>query len=157
MTPLADDTFPAGDSVGTPELSAEEINNEAGAGMTPLDVLCSVFTSVPRAELEDALHRSGYDFESAMGMLVMQHTAPRSGSSTPQRVASPRPLLGVGNRGGIQVNHHAPREGYFQQGGRSLRGDMSPGFGGRSPGGHGGKMCRYFLAGECRRSDCRFR
>ncbi|WVQ93047.1 hypothetical protein IAU59_000111 [Kwoniella sp. CBS 9459] len=141
------------------EPSLEEINNEAGAGMTPLDVLCSVFTSVPRPELEDALHRAGYDFESAMSMLVAQHTLPRSGASTPQRVSSPRPLLGVGSRGAISGVHHAPREGYFQQGGRSFRGDLSPGFpgaGARSPGGHGGKMCRYFLAGECRRSDCRF-
>ncbi|WWC63844.1 uncharacterized protein I303_106449 [Kwoniella dejecticola CBS 10117] len=132
----------------------------AGSGMTPLDVLCSVFTSVPRSELEDALHRSGYDFESAMGFLVSQHTHPRSGASTPQRVSSPRPLLGVGVRGGnIAPGHHAPERGYFTQGGRSFRGDLSPGFlpaGGRSPGGHGGKMCRYFLAGECRRSDCRF-
>ncbi|WVF65377.1 hypothetical protein IAT40_000104 [Kwoniella sp. CBS 6097] len=141
------------------EPSVEELNNEAGAGMTPLDVLCSVFTSVPRSELEDALHRAGYDFESAMSMLVAQHTLPRSGASTPQRVASPRPLLGVGARGAMPGAHHAPREGYFQQGGRSFRGDLSPGFSGagaRSPGGHGGKMCRYFLAGECRRSDCRF-
>ncbi|WVQ80977.1 hypothetical protein IAT38_003084 [Cryptococcus sp. DSM 104549] len=119
---------------------------ESGAGMTPLDVLCSVFTSVPRAELEDALHRSGYDFESAMGMLVAMYTAPRSGQSTPQRVSSPRAM---GMRGG--------RDGYFPQAGRTLRGDRSPmGLGTRSPGGHGGKMCRYFLAGECRRSDCRF-
>nr|XP_019049786.1 hypothetical protein I302_00205 [Kwoniella bestiolae CBS 10118]OCF28716.1 hypothetical protein I302_00205 [Kwoniella bestiolae CBS 10118] len=132
----------------------------AGSSMTPLDVLCSVFTSVPRSELEDALHRSGYDFESAMGYLVSQHTHPRSGASTPQRVSSPRPLLGVGNRGGVGsvMGHHAPERGYFQQGGRSFRGDLSPGFGmgARSPGGNAGKMCRYFLAGECRRSDCRF-
>ncbi|KAK8843948.1 hypothetical protein IAR55_006740 [Kwoniella newhampshirensis] len=163
FTPFSPSVHAGGDSYfgdavsGQTEGTADEMSNEAGAGMTPLDVLCSVFTSVPRPELEDALHRSGYDFESAMGLLVAQHTLPRSGSSTPQRVSSPRPLLGVGNRGGIQVNHHAPREGYFQQGGRSLRGDMSPGFGSaRSPGGQGGKMCRYFLAGECRRSDCRF-
>nr|XP_019001729.1 uncharacterized protein I203_05932 [Kwoniella mangroviensis CBS 8507]OCF65190.1 hypothetical protein I203_05932 [Kwoniella mangroviensis CBS 8507] len=140
------------------EMTDEEF---AGSGMTPLDVLCSVFTSVPRSDLEDALHRSGYDFESAMGYLVSQHTHhPRSGASTPQRVSSPRPLLGVGNRGGVGsvMGHHAPERGYFQQGGRSFRGDMSPGFvgGTRSPGGNAGKMCRYFLAGECRRSDCRF-
>ncbi|WVR08911.1 hypothetical protein IAU60_005970 [Kwoniella sp. DSM 27419] len=139
------------------EMSVEEMNNEAGAGMTPLDVLCSVFTSVPRSELEDALHRAGYDFESAMSMLVAQHTLPRSGASTPQRVSSPRPLLGVSARGAMPGGHIAPREGYFQQGGRSFRGDLSPGLASvRGPGAHGGKMCRYFLAGECRRSDCRF-
>jgi hypothetical protein len=129
------------------------------SNMTPLDVLSSVFTTIPRSELEDALHRSGYDFEASMAYLVSQHTLPRSGASTPGR-ASPRPMYGiaVGNRammagGGMQ---HGPREGYFQQGGRSFNGSMSPGLV-RSPGGMGTRMCRYYLSGECRRSDCRFR
>lgn len=140
-------------------LDAAEEGLDLGAGMTPLDVLCSVFTTVPRTDLEDALHRSGYDFEGAMAILVSQHTVPRSGSSTPQRVSSPRPLLGVGGRGPMPINHGGPRDEYFQQGGRSFSGgNMSPGFGGtRSPGGPGTRICRYYLAGECRRSDCRFR
>ena len=135
-----------------------DLSNDAASGMTPLDVLGSVFSTVPPAELEDALHRSGYDFEGAMGMLVATHTLPRSGSSTPQRVASPRPLLGIGGRGSMPLSQHAPRDGYFHQGGRIHSGNMSPGFGGtRSPAGGGAiRMCRYFLAGECRRSDCRF-
>jgi hypothetical protein len=146
----------SGESI-THEMSAEDYN-EMSAGMTPLDVLHSVFTSLPRAELEDALHRAGYDFEGAMAILVSQHTLPRSGSSTPQRVASPRPLLGVGGRGAMPLNHAAPSAGYFTQGGRSYSGHISPGFQGtRSPGGHGTRMCRYYLQGECRRSDCRFR
>ena len=151
------------DSRGSGEsLSGHDINVEdptdMGAGMTPLDVLCSVFTSVPRVELEDALHRSGYDFEGAMAILVSHHSLPRSGSSTPQRVSSPRPLLGVVGRAAMPMNHSGPREGYFQQGGRTFSGSMSPGLGGsRSPGGPGTRMCRYYLAGECRRSDCRFR
>jgi len=108
------------------------------SNMTPLDVLSSVFTTIPRSELEEALHRSGYDFEASMAYLVSQHTLPRSGSSTPQRVSSPRPLFGVavGNRGMMPGVQHAPREGYFQQGGRSYSGSMSPGLGGgavRSP------------------------
>ncbi|KIR63819.1 hypothetical protein I314_03225 [Cryptococcus bacillisporus CA1873] len=127
----------------------DESTTETGSGMTPLDVLCSVFTSVPRPELEDALHRSGYDFEAAMSMLVAAYTNPRSGASTPQRVSSPRPHIGMG-RGG--------RDGYFPTvNSRTLRRDISPMGGTRSPAGaNGGKMCRYFLAGECRRSDCRF-
>lgn len=148
----------SGDSVTAQDLAAEDAL-DTGAGMTPLDVLCSVFTSIPRSELEDALHRSGYDFEGAMALLVSQHTLPRSGSSTPQRTASPRPLLGMGGRGALPINHTGPRDGYFQQGGRSYGGgNISPGFGGTlSPGGPGTRMCRYYLAGECRRSDCRFR
>lgn len=131
---------------------------DMGASMTPIDVLSSVFSTVPKVELEDALHRAGYDFEGAMAILVSQHTQPRSGSSTPQRIGSPRPLLGVAGRSNLPSSQYAPREGYFQQGGRSFSGNMSPGYGARSPGGGGGlRMCRYFLAGECRRSDCRFR
>lgn len=152
------------DSRGSGEsLTAQETANEEGldlgAGMTPLDVLCSVFTTVPRSELEDALHRSGYDFEGAMAILVSQNTLPRSGSSTPQRISSPRPIFGMGGRGALPINHSGPRDGYFQQGGRSFSGgNMSPGFGGtRSPGVGGTRMCRYYLQGECRRSDCRFR
>ena len=163
--PLSDssrsyDSRDSGESPTAQVLASEE-GLETGAGMTPLDVLCSVFTSIPRLELEDALHRSGYDFEGAVAILVSQHTTnlPRSGSSTPQRISSPRPLLGVGGRGAIATMQTGPRDGYFQQGGRSFSGgNLSPGYpGARSPGGPGTRMCRYYLAGECRRSDCRFR
>lgn len=131
---------------------------DMGSGMTPLDVLSSVFSTVPRSELEDALHRAGYDFEGAMAILVHQFTLPRSGASTPGRVSSPRPtLLGIGGRGTLPSGHFAPSQGYFNQGGRSFSGHASPGFMTRSPGGQGTRMCRYFLAGECRRADCRFR
>ena len=154
------DSRDPGDLETAQDLASEE-NLETGAGMTPLDVLCSIFTSVPRFELEDALHRSGYDFEGAVAILVSQLTTnlPRSGSSTPQRISSPRPLLGVGGRGAMATMQPGPRDGYYQQGGRSFSGgNLSPGFpGARSPGGPGTRMCRYYLAGECRRSDCRFR
>lgn len=131
---------------------------DMGSGMTPLDVLSSVFSTVARSELEDALHRAGYDFEGAMAILVHQFTLPRSGASTPGRVSSPRPtLLGIGGRGTLPSGHFAPSQGYFNQGGRSFSGHASPGLGMRSPGANGLRMCRYFLAGECRRADCRFR
>jgi hypothetical protein len=121
--------------------------------MTPLDVLAQVFSTVPRHQLESALHNAGYDFEAAMAMLVAQHTLPRSGASTPNRVASPRPLIGIDGRG---VNHGlAPNQGYFNQGGRNFQGPGA-GFGGPRNVGPT-RMCRYFLNGECRRSDCRFR
>lgn len=126
--------------------------NAPPAGMTPLDVLSSVFSTVPRVQLEDALHRAGYDFEAAMAMLVAQFAHPRSGASTPQRINSPRPLIGVDGRGG---SIQAPGPGYFQQGGRGLGPNANPGMGGPRAGPT--RMCRYFLNGECRRSDCRFR
>lgn len=154
-------------------LDYEDALEDGGTGMTPLDVLHQVFTGVPRHELEIALHTAGYDFESAMALLVAQHTGPRSGTSTPGRTASPRPLLGIGGRGIVQTGQHAPTGGYFNQGGRSFApvpggatGHSSQGYpqpyagaghghGARTPGGL--KMCRFFLNGECRRSDCRFR
>jgi hypothetical protein len=137
-----------------PNASAEEVDPEddptqnATLGMTPLDVLTSVFSTVAKRELEDALHRSGYDFEAAMAMLVAQYTHPRSGASTPQRVASPRPMIGIDGRG---TNHLAPGQGFFQQGGRGFNPVVNQV---RTPGPT--RMCRYFLNGECRRSDCRF-
>ncbi|EIW67044.1 hypothetical protein TREMEDRAFT_45481 [Tremella mesenterica DSM 1558] len=147
---------PAAQLAGADLARAEEDALETSTGMTPLDVLASVFTSVPRSELEDALHRAGYDFEGAMAILVAQYTQPRSGSSTPQRVSSPRPLIGIGGRGAVSTNFPAPRDGYFVQGGRTHNGNLSPGYGPRSPGGPPVRMCRYYLTGECRRSDCRF-
>lgn len=128
----------------------DDPTQNATLGMTPLDVLSSVFSTVPRRELEDALHRSGYDFEASMAMLVSQYTHPRSGASTPQRVASPRPLIGVD---GARTNHLAPSAGFFQQGGRGFNPPVQPTMV-RNQGPT--RMCRYFLNGECRRSDCRF-
>lgn len=147
------DSYGSGGSGGLHDAPVEE---DAGAGMTPLDVLASVFSTVQRSDLEDALHRANYDFESAMAILVSSFTHPRSGSSTPQRVSSPRPLLGVSARGATPLVHAGPRDGYFQQGGRTYSGSMSPGLTGSRTPGPGSRMCRYFLAGECRRSDCRF-
>lgn len=146
----------------------EDALSDGGAGMTPLDVLHQVFTTLPRVELEAALHAAAYDFDGAMALLMTQHAnAPRSGASTPGRTASPRPLLNIGGRGLVQANHHAPSAGYFNQGGRNFGPGAGPmyqqqpyagaghGHGARTPGGL--KMCRYYLNGECRRSDCRFR
>lgn len=140
-----------GASYGSSQSGDEDPQAVATAGMTPLDVLASVFSTVPRPELEDALHRSGYDFEAAMAMLVSQYTLPRSGASTPQRVASPRPMIGIDGR---PAAPHAPGPGYYQQG-RGFQPSANAAFANRNVGPT--RMCRYFLNGECRRSDCRFR
>lgn len=123
------------------------------SGMTPLDVLSQVFSTVPKHQLESTLHNAGYDFEAAMAMLVTQFAHPRSGASTPNRISSPRPMIGIDGR---TAGHHAG-PGYFQQGGRAFgpaasSGSFSPGPRNVGP----TRMCRYFLNGECRRSDCRF-
>lgn len=133
-----------------------------GDGMTPLDVLQSVFTSLPPGELEDALVKSGYEFEGAMALLIAQNGGTRSANSGTSTPTGLRPDMhrGFGRGTGRDGN-------YFYQGGRGNApfgggtGHLSPRFamggsGTRSPGG-GLKMCRYYLAGECRRADCRFR
>lgn len=143
--------------------------NQQGEGMTPLDVLQSVFTTLPPGELEEALMQSGYDFEGAMALLIAKHGGVRPAVENsfhgPPRHASPALRPPAFNR------VPSGRGEYFTAGGRS-------GFGG-SPGGMGNghisprfvsgtrspipanlpgglRICRYYLAGECRRADCRF-
>jgi hypothetical protein len=149
-------------SEGVPGGHGEE-GGYLGDGMTPLDVLQSVFTSLPPGELEDALVKSGYEFEGAMALLIAQNGGTRSANSGTSTPTGLRPDMHRGfgrGAGGRDAN-------YFYQGGRGNApfgggtGHLSPRFamggsGTRSPGG-GLKMCRYYLAGECRRADCRFR
>lgn len=150
---------------GVPQEGATPSGEEGGYlgdGMTPLDVLQSVFTTLPPGELEEALVKSGYEFEGAMALLIAQNGGTRSTASGATTPTGLRPDMhrGFGRGGGRDA-------GYFYQGGRGNApfgggtGHLSPRFamggpGTRSPGG-GLKMCRYYLAGECRRADCRFR
>jgi hypothetical protein len=150
--------------------------NYLGEGMTPLDVLQSVFTSLPVGDLEDALYKTGYNFEEAMALLISQNGGTRSGNSgafTPGREDGPghhvpnnRPNVFAPGGPASRERNMPPGGGYYQNGGRgnfgmggpgnaSPRFGMGGGSGTRTPGGL--KMCRYYLAGECRRSDCRFR
>lgn len=150
-------------SEGVPTGQGEE-SGYLGDGMTPLDVLQSVFTTLPAGELEEALVKSGYEFEGAMALLIAQNGGTRSatsGASTPTGLRPDVHRSAFGRGGGGRD------QSYFHQGGRGNApfgggtGHLSPRFamggsGTRSPGG-GLKMCRYYLAGECRRADCRFR
>ena len=152
-------------------------------GMTPFDVLQSVFgNSLAPGELEDALGRNGWDFEGTMQYLVDRQQQPHRGQEQRGDGALPTPPPSQGQhlssgynapyaagpgRGGPAPGNYGhkvmvvPREQIgFMRGGRP-----GPGFpsgpmprqqqaGG--PGLRGGRVCRYFLAGECRRADCRF-
>lgn len=120
--------------------------------MTPFEVLSSVFgSSVSPTLLDEALQNSGYDFDGAMAWLVDQ--------------ALPPPPPGL-------LQHNLPS---MQRGGVMVVGRDSqygPGRLGNNPNGRntgrygahqqqkshaGNRVCRYFLQGECRRADCRFR
>ena len=140
-----------------PESESDEALAALADGMTPFDVLSSVFGStLAPSELEDALAANGYDFDRAMAWLVdraMPLLAPQSPqnrmqnmgarlSSVPRDGAIPRgaaPGAGRGFAASPPSARSAPRY---------VNGRPVPG---------GNRVCRYFVAGECLRSDCRFR
>jgi hypothetical protein len=133
--------------------TTEEMDAETSMltdGMAPFDVLASVFGStLAPSELEEALATNGYDFERAMAWLVDRQSpqlAPQPHLRPMQQSMANR--LTLVSRGG---------KGYPVSDGASGRGSqMSRYTNGRSvPGGN--RVCRYFVAGECLRADCRFR
>ena len=139
-----------------PELSADTPEMEASMltdGMTPFDVLSSVFgTTLAPSELEDALANNGYDFDRSMAWLV-----DRALPSPPQ--APQMRMQNMGGRVTLVSNHvggvHGGRGGY--QAITPSNGRTAPRYiNGRLVQG-GNRVCRYFVAGECLRADCRYR
>ncbi|KAL0060888.1 hypothetical protein AAF712_012352 [Marasmius tenuissimus] len=132
--------------------SSEEDPENNGAltdGMTPFDVLSSVFGStLAPSELEEALAENAYDFERAMQWLIERALPQVSPTANPLKMQQmggrvtlvSRDLRGV-NRGGYQ------NSGPGRTGPRYVNGKPVPG---------GNRVCRYFVAGECLRADCRF-
>ena len=120
-------------------------------GMTPLDVLSSVFGStLAPSELEEALSQNGYDFEKAMAWLI-DRALPPPPQHTQLRVQS------MGNRVAV-VTREAPAS--MLRGGRGSQGPVratGKGTGARATSSANNRVCRYYLAGECLRADCRFR
>ncbi|KAJ7090581.1 hypothetical protein C8R43DRAFT_1115141 [Mycena crocata] len=112
-------------------------------GMTPFDVLSSVFGStLAPSELEDALAANGYDFERAMAWLVDR--------AVPAVPPQQSPQLRIQQMGGrVTVVARDPGRG---------RGDprSPPRYVNGRPAQGGNRVCRYFVAGECLRADCRF-
>lgn len=138
-------------SEGQPENEADDAAVLTD-GMSPFDVLSSVFGStLAPSELEDALAANGYDFERAMAWLV-DRALPVPPQSSPQNR-----IQAMGGRVTL-IGRDAATRGN----GKGYPPTSPPGRGapryanGRSaPGGN--RVCRYFVAGECLRADCRFR
>ncbi|EKM50388.1 uncharacterized protein PHACADRAFT_152320 [Phanerochaete carnosa HHB-10118-sp] len=130
-----------------------ETNGTMADGMTPLDVLSMVFGStLAPSELEEALANNGYDFDRAMSWLVDRQIATHHANNAlppPPRLHSAGGRVTVVSRDGYG-HFRGGRAGFYN--GPGFRGNR---FNGRpSPGGN--RVCRYFLAGECLRADCRF-
>ncbi|KAG6907121.1 hypothetical protein DXG01_010453 [Tephrocybe rancida] len=143
---------------GTQDMDPEA-QSQLTDGMTPFDVLSSVFGStLAPSELEEALAANGYDFERAMAWLV-DRTPPAQ--PAPQIRMQPmggrvtlvsREALGNG-RGGPAP----PRNNFVNGAGpRYVNNSSSNGAGRARPVPGGNRVCRYFMAGECLRADCRF-
>ncbi|KAL4063202.1 hypothetical protein V8B97DRAFT_1955637 [Scleroderma yunnanense] len=119
-------------------------------GMTPLDVLSSVFGStLAPSELEEALSQNGYDFEKAMAWLIDRALPP------PPQHTQPR-VQSMGNRVTL-VTREGPAT--MLRSGRGHQGPAQPtgrGMSTRAASNANNRVCRYYLAGECLRADCRF-
>jgi len=149
------------DANGLPTEPAE--TDESGAlltdGMTPFDVLSSVFgTTLAPSELEEALAANNFDFDLAMAWLVDRALpSPPAQSPTNPRMQNMGARVTLVSREAMgAVRGAAPNgaRGTFQPAGagrpapRYVNGRAVPG---------GNRVCRYFVAGECLRADCRFR
>ncbi|KAG8829114.1 hypothetical protein FRC20_009444 [Serendipita sp. 405] len=120
-------------------------------GMTPLDVLMSVFgTTMSHAEVENVLAQHGWNFDEAMQSLIERASGDGAAPVGSTEHSSDR--FGSGGRPGIEgrnttfIGRQAHGRGSFPYGpGPPLRQMSRP-----------GRVCRYFLANECLRADCRF-
>jgi hypothetical protein len=138
-----------------------EANAALTDGMTPFDVLSSVFGStLAPSELEEALAANGYDFERAMAWLVDRVLPPGPQPVSPTQ-ARAQPL---GNRvtlvprdPGMNMRGHGARGGYHNNTNNNGASRGAPRYGNGRPAQGGNRVCRYFVAGECLRADCRFR
>jgi hypothetical protein len=118
-------------------------------GMTPLDVLVSVFgATMTPYELEDILAQHAWNFDDTMQFLVER--GPGNAGNGPTTGST----FAANNRGGPLDDRNTTFVGR-QVPGRNMTplGPNPPNRQMSRP----GRVCRYFLAGECLRSDCRFR
>ena len=130
---------------------SDEASATLGDGMTPFDVLSSVFGStLAPSELEDALAANGYDFDRAMAWLV-DRAVPLQSPQNRMHVGArltPVPTVPRGAGSGAGRGFAPPAPTTTRSAPRYVNGRPVPG---------GNRVCRYFVAGECLRSDCRFR
>lgn len=142
-----------------PEPDSEEASAALTDGMTPFDVLSSVFGStLAPSELEEALAANGFDFDRSMAWLV-DRALPAPASHSPQsRMQHMGARVTLVSREGMGPTRGAPvngmRGGGFPPAGA---GRPAPRYVNGRPVAGGNRVCRYFVAGECLRADCRFR
>lgn len=149
--------------------------------LTPFDHLHSIFgADVSEQVLEEALNQTGFDVDKAIEYIIdtQMGTLP---PQPPPGMGPPPPGM-AGAPPGMEFLPPPPSRGFGASGSRPLvisrdsfdgfgggnggrGGGASPRFGGSRSGtptgeaggrGVGGRVCRFYLAGNCLRSDCRF-
>ncbi|KAF8899633.1 hypothetical protein CPB84DRAFT_1709570 [Gymnopilus junonius] len=133
------------------ELESEDASAALTDGMTPFDVLSSVFGStLAPSELEEALAANGFDFDRAMAWLVdraLPAPPPQGPQNRMQHLGARVTLV---SRDATSAARGGPRGAAFQPG------RPAPRYVNGRPVPAGNRVCRYFVAGECLRADCRF-
>ncbi|KAG9122138.1 hypothetical protein FRC07_001611 [Ceratobasidium sp. 392] len=146
--------------MGMPGVGSEGYDDPQS--LAPIEVLARVFgASVSQTDLEDALAQAGWEFDGAIALLMERA---RPGSKAIQ-VKAPQPS-GQGQGQGQSPSSRSagvsvvPRETFVQTRAGAGKGQVvtvKAGTGsGASVGSGVNRVCRYYLAGECRRADCRF-
>ncbi|EJD48105.1 hypothetical protein AURDEDRAFT_144350 [Auricularia subglabra TFB-10046 SS5] len=142
--------------VGPEEEYQQDQQGPFGDGMTPLDVLSSVFgNTVAPEELEDALARNGYDFDTTMAWLI-DRRYPQLDQAQHRAIRPAHGGVFVVPRDNPHVNMIRGKS--FESPVRTPGAGKGPGLPGKQGGlsGPPNRVCRYFLAGECLRADCKF-
>lgn len=159
---------------------------ETTAALTPFDMLYSILVTGTKAgssewspeQVDEALVLHNYDVEKTLNaiwdndgkplgdgsrsLLSGGSSAPRFAASTESPRLAPAPLPATaGVKAGVNVmSREALGLGAARGQRPSLSRSGSSQFSQRQGAGSGGaganRVCRYYLAGECRRSDCRF-
>ncbi|CEQ41546.1 SPOSA6832_03296 [Sporobolomyces salmonicolor] len=148
---------------------ANQLTGSSGLGgigayaMTPFDHLHSIFagSDVSQAMLEEALSATGFDVDKSIEYIIDQQI----GNHPPGLAGPPPGLDGLPQNRMIANSGSRPlvvsRDSFDAFGGGN-GGRGSPRWGSR-PGtptgegrGVGGRVCRFYLAGNCLRSDCKF-
>lgn len=136
--------------------------------MTPLDHLLSIFADSEISEevLDDALNQSGYDVDKAIELIIDTQLGARP-PLPPADVLPPpgfegfvppqnRSLGATGSRPLIVSRDSFDNFGGANGGRGSPRWGSRPGTPSGESRGVGGRVCRFYLAGNCLRSDCKF-
>ncbi|GAA6058961.1 hypothetical protein JCM10212_001671 [Sporobolomyces blumeae] len=152
---------------------ANQLEGSSGLGgigayaMTPFDHLHSIFaeSDVSEALLEEALTATGFDVDKSIEYIIDQQLGNRPPGFAPPLDPSAGLLDGLPQNRMIASSGSRPlviSRDSFDGFGRGDGGRGAARFGSRpqTPAGDGrgvgGRVCRFYLAGNCLRSDCKF-